>query len=758
MIEVEEKLSVKAVDLMSKLHDALAENGYIGHQLEVFLVRILFCLFADDTGIFDRDLFKNTIIYKTNFDGNDLGGRVAQIFQTLNTAEENRFKNLDEEIAKFPYVNGKLFEENLPLPQFDTPMRKALLEAARFDWSLISPAVFGSLFQGVMNKDRRRSLGAHYTSEKNILKLIKPLFLDDLWDEFEKVKSNAIKLREFHEKISKLKFLDPACGCGNFLVISYRELRKIELSIVQVLQKFDKGQIDAFTAESRLKLNVDQFYGIEIEEFPARIAEVAMWLTDHQMNQEASAVIGKSILRIPLKKSAHIVNGNALRIPWEEVVPKDELSYILGNPPFVGKQLRSKEQTADLLEIFKGVKGNGVLDFVCCWYLLAAKYIQGTKIKVAFVSTNSISQGEQVGILWKELFNNYKIKIHFAHRTFQWNSEARGKAAVHVVIIGFANFNTDKKYIFEYEYIKGEAHKVDAKNINPYLVDADDFVILSRTNPIINIPKVYKGNQPTDGGFLILSDLEKDKLINKNPEIKSLIKELISAKEYLNGIKRWCLWLTNVEPNQIRKYPDLVDRISRVRFFRLKSVFKDTRELADRPTLFRDLKNPGSWIVVPATTSERRKYIPFGFYGKNEIPSNSIYMIPDAEIYHFSILSSEMHMTWVRYTCGRLESSFRYSKNIVYNNFPWPENISDKQKKEVEEKAQKVLDIRKEFPDSSLADLYDPLTMPPKLLKAHQELDKAVDKCYRTKAFKSEKERIEFLFERYRELVGKELQ
>ncbi len=471
----QDPVNIKAAEMMGRLHDKLKAIGYEGHVLELYLVRLLFCLFADDTTIFEKELFLDFIRERTSEDGSDLAPRMSEFFYILNTPPEKRLKNLDEQLSAFPYINGKLFDENIPPASFDTEMRHILLDCCSLDWSKISPAIFGSMFQSVMNPKERRNLGGHYTSEKNILKLIKPLFLDDLWEEFRKVKSSKNKLLDFHRNLASLKFLDPACGCGNFLVITYRELRLLELEILRTLHK----QGEAFLSiESIVWLNVDMMYGIELEEFPARIAEVAMWLIDHQMNMAVSEELGQYFVRLPLKRSANITVGNSLQTDWENIVPREKLSYILGNPPFGGKKEQNTGQKVDMDKVFEGVKGAGVLDYVTAWYIKAAQYIQNSKIKVAFVSTNSISQGEQVGILWSELFNHYKIKIHFAHRTFKWGNEARGNAAVHVVIIGFANFDTDNKRIFEYENIKGEPHQKRAKNINSYLVDGSNIIVV----------------------------------------------------------------------------------------------------------------------------------------------------------------------------------------------------------------------------------------------------------------------------------------
>ncbi len=744
----EDPVNIKAAELMGKLHDQLEESGYEGHPLEVFLVRLLFCLFADDTGIFEKDTFKELIEVKTNEDGSDLGAWLAQYFQVLNTPTDKRLKNLDEHLAAFPYVNGKLFEEPLPIASFNSRMREILLECSSLDWGKISPAIFGSMFQSVMNPEERRNLGAHYTSEKNILKLIKPLFLDELQAEFQKVKSNKNKLKEFHQKLGNLKFLDPACGCGNFLIITYRELRLLEL---EVLKELYGGQ-QVFGIDQIMLVDVDQFYGIEYDEFPARIAEVALWLMDHQMNLRISEAFGMYYARLPLKKSATIVHGNALRTEWTDIVPKAELSYILGNPPFYGKQYQSKEQKEDMALVFNGVKGAGVLDYVTAWYLKASKLIKDTEIKVGFVSTNSIAQGEQTGILWNELFNNYGIKIHFAHRTFKWSNEAKGNAGVYVVIIGFANYDIKNKRIFEYENVKSEPHEISVKNINPYLVEGNDLVILKRRKPICNVSEISFGSMPNDGGYLLLNDSEKDELISLEPKAAQIIKPLLSANEVLNNKTRWCIWLEGVSPSLLRELKLVNQRVQKVKETRANSSRAATQKLAEFPTLFGEIRQPQSdFVFVPLTTSENRRYIPMAFFDSSHIPNNTASVIPDATLYEFGVMHSIMHMTWVNYVCGRLEGRYRYSNEIVYNNYPWPKDPSDKNKNAVETKAQKVLDVRAEFPESSLADLYDPLTMPPKLVKAHQELDKAVDLCYRPQAFTNESARIEFLFDLYNE-------
>lgn len=786
--------NIKAAELMGKLHDRLEKIGYTGHPLEVYLVRILFCLFAEDTTIFNKQQFQEYIEQRTAEDGSDLASKLQELFQVLNTAKENRFKNLDEQLADFPYVNGKLFEENLPTASFDTKMRQALLDCCYIDWSKISPAIFGSMFQSVMNPKERRNLGAHYTSETNILKLIKPLFLDDLWKEFKSIKDNKNKLPEFHKKLSTLKFLDPACGCGNFLVITYRELRLLELEILRALNKSGQRVIDV---SDIIWLDVDMMCGIEYEEFPARIAEVAMWLIDHQMNMQISNEFGQYFVRLPLKKSAKIVHGNALKTDWQSLISQQPIElqakeatvilkeptveyktvniktekltivdkrnvqpiqyelnksfdYILGNPPFIGKKEQNEYQKKGLELVFKGAKGTGVLDYVACWYIKAAQLIQNTKTKVAFVSTNSISQGEQVGLLWNILFNLYKIKIHFAHRTFSWRNEAKGNAAVHCVIIGFANYDINSKSIFEYEDIKGEPHEIKVKNINPFLVEGKDITVENRKLPICKVPEMNYGSMPIDEGNLILTDEEKKEAIKKEPFISIAIKRYTGGDEFINNKKRWCLWLENIDPALLKKSNLIIDRIERTKKFRLSSNREATNKLAEKPMLFGEIRQPKTnYIIIPKVSSENRKYIPIGILEPTTITSGSALIIPNANLFMFGIMTSLMHMAWMKSTCGRMKSDFQYSASIVYNNFPFPENPTDKQIKAIEEKAQKVLDTRAEFSSNSLADLYDPSSMPPALVKAHNELDKAVDLAYRSQPFTSEANRMEFLFELY---------
>jgi len=804
--EEQDPINIQAAEILGALHDTLEAGGYSGHRLERFLIRILFCLFAEDTGLFERESFKLYVLNRTAADGSDLGLHLARLFDLLNTAPEKRQSNLDETLDAFPYVNGSLFAENLGFADFNRDMRNALLACTAFDWSRISPAIFGSLFQTVMEPKERRQIGGHYTSERDILKVIRSLFLDDLRAEFENLKADrstrrTARLEEFHAKLCRLRFLDPACGCGNFLVITYRELRQIELEVLKELlgaqREFTLDEVNRLS-----QVDVDQFYGIEIGEWPACIAEVALWLMDHQMNLKVSEAFGQLYQRLPLKKSPRIVCGNALRLNWDHLIAgsyidlhantlnvmkveedparydvvnvaaktvnilteeeiaelqsrqREKFDYILGNPPFVGAMFMTPEQRADMVLASRDLKGVGVLDYVAAWYLKAADYIKRSQVKVGFVSTNSITQGEQAGILWSELFSR-GIKIHFAHRTFSWESEARGKAHVHVVIIGFGNFNPPTKTIIDYEVDPSNPSVSAAYNINPYLVEGSDNCIRNLSKPLCNVPNMAWGSQPRDGGHFLMTTEEKKELLAKEPKAKRWIRPFTGAEEFINRKERWCLWLVNIPPNELDQLPEVKKRVEGVKLMRLGSKAEATKRKAATPTLFAQIAQPNAdYLLVPLVSSEKRRYIPIGFMIKEMIASNLCCVVPDATLFHFGVISSAMHMSWVRQVCGRLESRYRYSKDIVYNNYPWPETATDKQHAAVEKAAQAVLDARNEFPNATLAQLYDPLTMPPALAKAHAALDRAVDKCYRAEAFTSERQRVEYLFSLYEKLTA----
>ena len=739
-------VNVKAAEKMARLHDALKEYGYEGHCLEVYLVRILFCLFADDTGIFPDSSFAN-YIENSREDGSDLSSRLAQLFEILNCSDVIRAKRklLTPTLLQFRYINGGLFAQSLPFADFNAKMRQTLLDCCAFDWNKISPAIFGAMFQGVMDKKQRRELGAHYTSEENILKLINPLFMDALWREFDRVKAVPARLDAFHHKIASLKFLDPACGCGNFLIITYRELRLLELEILKMKTNTGQRHLDISTM---LKVSVEQFYGIEYEDFPCQIAQVGMWLMDHQMNLRVADMFGMYYARLPLTQSATIVHANALRMDWEDVVPAKELSYILGNPPFVGARIMSAEQKDDLLHVFEDTKNAGNLDYVCCWYKKAVEIMQkNRRISTALVSTNSIAQGEQVAILWKPFFDK-GIHIHFAYRTFKWSNEAKGKAAVHCVIVGFGMQKQTDNFIVNND----TRHK--AENINGYLIDASNICIESRKKPLCAVPEIGIGNKPIDGGYYLFTEAEKNEFVKKEPLSEKYFRKWLGSEEFINGKVRYCLWLGDCPPSELKSMPECLKRVDAVKQYRLASKSAPTRKLADKPRRFHVENMPTSeYIVIPEVSSENRYYIPIGFLHPDILSSNLVKIIPNATLYHFGILTSSVHMAWMRAVAGRLEMRYRYSKDIVYNNFPWPE-ANDKQKATIEPLAQAVLDARALFPESSLADLYDPLTMPPELLKAHQKLDRAVMKLYGFKANMAEAEVVAKLFERYQRLVA----
>ena len=739
-------VNVRAAEKTARLHDALKAGGYGGHNLEVYLVRLLFCFFAEDTGIFPAGSFQS-LIENAQKDGSDLSGRLAYLFQFLNTAPEKRGKSelLPPWISpEFQYINGGLFADLLPMPLFNADMRQALLGCCDFDWSAISPAIFGAMFQGVMDAKTRRELGAHYTSEENILKVIRPLFLDALWEEFERTRVSEKALVEFHDKIARLRFFDPACGCGNFLIVAYRELRVLELEILKML--FSGQRV--LDIHSQLKVSVAQFAGIEIEDFPCQIARVGMWLMDHLMNLKAAEEFGTYYARLPLTESANIVHGNALEMDWNDVVPKNELSYIFGNPPFLGARMMGKEQKAELLDIFSGEKNAGNLDYVCCWYKKAADMMRDTQIRAALVSTNSITQGEQAALLWRSLFA-HGVHIDFARRTFRWDNEARGKAHVHCVIVGFSLAeNPRPRMIFDGD----ECH--EAKNINPYLLDAPDIFVESRSKPLCDAPEIGIGNQPIDGGNYLFTAEEKAAFLELEPTAAAWFRPWYGSQEFIAQKPRFCLWLGDCPPQELKKMPHCLKRVEAVRKLRLESKSPSTVKLAATPTRFHVENMPkGNFIVVPEVSSERRFYVPMGFMSPENLCSNLVKLIPDATLYHFGVLTSSVHMAWMRAVAGRLKSDYRYSKDIVYNNFPWPD-ADEANRAAIEKTAQAILDARARFPEASLADLYDELAMPPELRRAHQANDRAVLAAYGIKPDTPEPEIVAELMARYRALAG----
>lgn len=737
-LKKEMEVSIKAGEIVGVIYDALlkqyynAENEETLKSLNILCVRLVFCLYAEDAEIFGRN--NMFLDYMKQFEAKHFRKALIELFRVLDTKVEERDPYLEPDLAAFPYVNGGLFaNENIEIPNFTDEIRDLILEkaSADFDWSEISPTIFGAVFESTLNPDTRRKGGMHYTSIENIHKVIDPLFMDDLNAEFKEIcnikvdKTKDTKLKAFQEKIANLTFLDPACGSGNFLTETYISLRKLENKILFELQK---GQIKIGAVTNPIQVSIRQFYGIEINDFAVTVAKTALWIAESQMMKQTEDIVHMNLDLLPLKTYANIVEANALRIDWETVVPKEKLNYIMGNPPFVGYSLQSKSQKDDILSIYVDEKGKpyktaGKIDYVACWYYKASKMMQGTNIKTALVSTNSITQGEQVAAVWKPLCEQFGIHIDFAHKTFRWDSEASLKAHVHCVIVGFSCFDDKRKRKL---YSNDRVQLVD--NINFYLVDANNIFVESCSKPICNVPKMTTGNRPADGGHLIIEAEDYDEFIKKEPNAKKYIKKLTGAMEFINNKARYCLWLVDINPKELRNMPEVLKRVEACKEDRLNGA-EDRQKLAATPWLFRETKCPDLYVIVPATSSENRKYVPMGFLDSSTIATNSATIIPNANLYDFGILTSNVHMAWMRTVCGRLEMRYRYSKDIVYNNFPWC-NSTDEQKAKIEKTAQGILDARELYPECSLADLYDDLTMPKELRKAHQENDKAVMEAY----------------------------
>lgn len=737
-LKKEMEVSIKAGEIVGVIYDALlkqyynAENEETLKSLNILCVRLVFCLYAEDAEIFGRN--NMFLDYMKQFEAKHFRKALIELFRVLDTKVEERDPYLEPDLAAFPYVNGGLFaNENIEIPNFTDEIRDLILEkaSADFDWSEISPTIFGAVFESTLNPDTRRKGGMHYTSIENIHKVIDPLFMDDLNAEFKEIcnikvdKTKDTKLKAFQEKIANLTFLDPACGSGNFLTETYISLRKLENKILFELQK---GQIKIGAVTNPIQVSIRQFYGIEINDFAVTVAKTALWIAESQMMKQTEDIVHMNLDFLPLKTYANIVEANALRIDWETVVPKEKLNYIMGNPPFVGYSLQSKSQKDDILSIYVDEKGKpyktaGKIDYVACWYYKASKIMQGTNIKTALVSTNSITQGEQVAAVWKPLCEQFGIHIDFAHKTFRWDSEASLKAHVHCVIVGFSCFDDKRKRKL---YSNDRVQLVD--NINFYLVDANNIFVESCSKPICNVPKMTTGNRPADGGHLIIEAEDYDEFIKKEPNAKKYIKKLTGAMEFINNKARYCLWLVDINPKELRNMPEVLKRVEACKEDRLNGA-EDRQKLAATPWLFRETKCPDLYVIVPATSSENRKYVPMGFLDSSTIATNSATIIPNANLYDFGILTSNVHMAWMRTVCGRLKSDYRYSKDIVYNNFPWC-NSTDEQKAKIEKTAQGILDARELYPECSLADLYDDLTMPKELRKAHQENDKAVMEAY----------------------------
>lgn len=761
-ISKEMEISIQAGDLVGKLYDALLKeykdptNADSLKSLNALCVRLVFCLYAEDAGIFGRHgMFHD---YLMRFEIRDLRKALIELFQVLDIKPEDRDPYMDENLAAFPYVNGGLFSDtNIEIPQLTEEIRELILKKASedFDWSEISPTIFGAVFESTLNPETRRAGGMHYTSIENIHKVIDPLFLDGLKEELEEIraitvaKTKKTKLEDFQNKLAGLHFLDPACGSGNFLTESYIALRKIENEILMMKMELEKGQVagqimlgDLEGIENPIKVSIGQFYGIEINDFAVTVAKTALWIAESQMMKATEDVIHLNLDFLPLKSYANIVEGNALRMDWNDVISKDELDYIMGNPPFVGFTYMDENQKGDMQHVFPGIKN---LDFVAAWYKIAADYIKGTAIECGYVSTNSITQGETVSRLWSLL----DVNINFAYRTFVWDSEANMKAHVHCVIIGFSEKTRKEKWIFQ------DSEKILTNNINAYLCDAPDVLVESRNKPLCNVSKMVYGNKPADGGNLIIEDADYEDFITKEPHAKQYIKPLLGAVEFLHNKKRWCLWLQGVSPAEIKKCPLVLDRINKCKDARAASKAAGIRKFADTPTVFAQITQPVGkpYIIIPRVSSERRRYVPMSFLDGSTIVTDAVQIIPEASLYEFGVLTSNVHMAWMRAVAGRLKSDYRYSKDVVYNNFAWP-MISDEQKQKIELTAQAIIDARALYPNNTLADLYDPLLMPIELRKAHQANDRAVMQAYGFNIKEmSEADCVAELMKMYQELV-----
>ena len=776
----EDPVNIEASELMGRLHDALDESGYRGDDLERFLVRMVFCMFADDSGIFPRqDMFLHLVEERTSVDGADLGPWLTRLFEVLNTPVEQRQIKLDEDLAKFPYVNGDLFAERLSIPDFDSQMRAALLDTCRFNWSKTSPAIFGALFQSVMEPIERRSQGAHYTTEQNILRVIEPLFLDDLRAEFNRLAAThtgdvVAELYRLRDRLGELRFFDPACGCGNFLIIAYRELRLLEIDILDEIAartRLSAQQVIPFEVKS--VIDVDQFHGIEISEFPARIAATSLWMMDHLMNRELADTFGEPYVRIPLEKSPRIEVGDALEFDWASFLPPAECSYVFGNPPFIGAKYQSTEQRAQVRHIAQLGGSGGTLDYVTAWFIRAAEYIRQTDTaaglgqrppRIGFVATNSITQGEQVAQFWPIIFERHQMEISYAHRTFAWGSDARGKAHVHVIILGLdpAEHAPADRPLYTYPDINGEPLVGTCNAITPYLFEGarlknPHLVAKEEGRPVNGLRRLLTGSQPIDDSHYIFNTEQRAGFLSEEPEAEPFMRPFVGAREYLQGGDRWILALHEVPPHALSDLPLVQRRIKAVREFRQESKRQSTRQLALTPREWQiNLLPDRPFLVMPEVSSERREYVPIGWLEPPTIPSNLLKVLEDASLIEFGLLISAMHMTWMRAVAGRMKSDYRYSVSVVYNTFPVPQGFSDgSASAKLDAPAQAVLDVRAKHPDATLADLYDPDLMPTDLRKAHRDLDRAVDRLYRSRpAFKSESERLQHLFGLYEQMTG----
>lgn len=764
----QDPVNIEASELMGRLYDALAASGHEGPDLEQILVRIVFCLFADDTGIFEpRDSFIEYLVQRTSEDGSDVGEKIYHLFQVLNTPRSKRPRNLHIDLARFPYIGGELFRDAVAVPSFDAAMRKCLIEACRFDWSGISPAIFGALFQSVMDRDQRRALGAHYTTEKNILKVIEPLFLDELRAEFERIMARNVsrrrsELRRFHECLGGFRILDPACGCGNFLIIAYRELRDLEIEVIRELRAASGAEEQrALDAVGLSRIDVDQFYGIEIGAFATRIAETALWMMDHLMNNRLSLEFGEAYTRIPLLKASRIVQGDALEMDWAEVLPPKQCSYVLGNPPFVGAKYQSVRQRQQVRRIAALAGSGGTLDYVAAWFVKAAEYVGRGAGRIGFVATNSISQGEQVGQLWPVLFERHRMAVAFAHRTFAWGSDARGKAHVHVVVVGLEKIDakSGRRRLFSYAQVDGEPHESRHKALSAYLLGADSLqnpriVVRKEAQPQNGMPRLVIGSKPIDGGHYIFTSEERDAFVQEEPGAEPFLLPFLGSREFLNGGDRWILALQEASPGVLRRLPKVRERVAAVRAYRERSINESTRDLARTPTQYHvNVVPTEGYLAIPETSSGRRDYLPIGWLEPPVVPSNAIKVLRNATLGDFALLTSAMHMSWLQHIGGRLKSDYRYSVGLVYNTFPLPRG-GRRSLVSLESLAKAVLAARADHAGASLSDLYDAEFTPPALRKAHQRLDRAVDRLYRRTPFASNRERAEYLLGRYERLMA----
>lgn len=778
----EAEADVRAAARMGLLCDQLREANEVEteaqrHRLNVFMTRLLFCLYAEDTGIFGANAFTDTFRANTLDEATNAAGVIQALFRVLNTPEESR-QVVPEHLVKFPYVNGGLFEHDLEVPVISPRARRSLIDAGKLDWKTINPDIFGSMFQAVIDPEQRGTLGQHYTSVGNILKVIRPLFLDELDDELEKARRSPTKLRRLLHRLHTIRVFDPSTGCGNFLIIAYKELRRIEICVFQALDEaacatdeqdwLPESQGSMFPGgerQPRLKvtgqreiymsgIHLDQFYGIEIEDFAHEVARLALWIAEHQMQKEFKAAFGDAEPTLPLRAGGNVICDNALRVDWRAFCdPSDTQVYVCGNPPYLGWRNRTAEQNADMEQVFEGFRIWKNLDFVAAWVWKATQYVADTDAECGFVTTNSICQGEQVHMLWPKV-QCHGVELSYAYQSFPWKNSARNSAGVHVIVFGLrgtgATGRKGSKTLFERVDVSWHARPVS--NISPYLVEGPDTAVEMVSSPICNVPRMLFGNMPNDHGHLLLDAQERDELLRAEPQAGKWLKPILGSNEFFKGVERWCLWLTGASEAEINGMPAIRARVESVKHDRLASTDAGARKLADRPHEFRDLNNPSSYLLVPSVSSEQREYAPIGFYDSGVIASNLVYIVPEAGLLEFAVISSAMHMEWLRLVGGRLKSDYRYSAGLVYNTFPWPD-ISDQARNTLEELAQNILDVREGYFHLSMGELYHPKTMPGDLLQAHHDLDRAVELLYRAKPFADSAERQAFLLERYKEIA-----